>query len=310
MLMAVMGWLHATMAMPGIAGILLSLAMAVDANVIILERVREELRKGKDARASIEEGYSKAFTAIFDGHVTAIVAAVCLLQFGTGPVKGFGITLLFGLIISLVTAVWVTHVLYDVWFAVSRWLTGIYVAGVLIMCARLAAGFIRAERLRKLASPVSQGPLVETLQRLSKKWSLHVAPVLAPEVASWPVYLPQSAGGWVDFWTGERHAGGRTHDVASPLERIPLHLRAGSILPLGPVLQSTAEATGEWDMALRRAVQGGRLLMHDVAVHAGGAEETREAWLARLRQFGIPVQHRDFALPQAEVERVARLRED
>lgn len=75
--------------------------------------------------------------------------------------------------------------------------------------------------------------------------ALHVAPVVAPGVSSWPVYLPQSAGGWVDFWTGERRAGGRTHDVASPLERIPLHLRAGGILPLGPVLQSTAEATGE-----------------------------------------------------------------
>ncbi|MDR7267418.1 alpha-D-xyloside xylohydrolase [Pelomonas saccharophila] len=75
--------------------------------------------------------------------------------------------------------------------------------------------------------------------------ALHVAPVLAPDVSSWPVYLPQSAGGWVDFWTGERRAGGRTHDVPSPLERIPLHLRAGSILPLGPVLQSTTDATGE-----------------------------------------------------------------
>lgn len=75
--------------------------------------------------------------------------------------------------------------------------------------------------------------------------ALHVAPILAPGVSSWPVYLPQSAGGWVDFWTGERRAGGRTHDVPSPLERIPLHLRAGSILPLGPVLQSTVEATGE-----------------------------------------------------------------
>jgi alpha-D-xyloside xylohydrolase len=75
--------------------------------------------------------------------------------------------------------------------------------------------------------------------------ALHVAPVFAPEVSSWPVYLPQSPGGWVDFWTGERRAGGRTHEVPSPLERVPLHLRAGTILPLGPVLQSTAEATGE-----------------------------------------------------------------
>jgi alpha-D-xyloside xylohydrolase len=75
--------------------------------------------------------------------------------------------------------------------------------------------------------------------------ALHVAPVFAPEVPVWPVYLPPSPGGWVDFWTGERRAGGRTHEVATPLDRIPLHLRAGSILPLGPVLQSTAEANGE-----------------------------------------------------------------
>ncbi|HEY8881138.1 MAG TPA: TIM-barrel domain-containing protein [Roseateles sp.] len=75
--------------------------------------------------------------------------------------------------------------------------------------------------------------------------ALHVAPVVAPGVSSWPVYLPQSPGGWVDFWTGERRAGGRVHEVAAPLERVPLHLRAGSILPLGPVLQSTADATGE-----------------------------------------------------------------
>jgi hypothetical protein len=71
------------------------------------------------------------------------------------------------------------------------------------------------------------------------------------------------------------------------------------------VFAGARTVVGRWD-----AVQGGRLLMHDVAVHAGGAEEPREAWLARLRQYGIPVQHRDFTLPQAEVERVTRLRED
>jgi alpha-D-xyloside xylohydrolase len=75
--------------------------------------------------------------------------------------------------------------------------------------------------------------------------ALHVAPVVAPQASRWPVYLPQSAGGWVDFWTGERRGGGRTHEVAAPLERVPLHLRAGTIMPLGPVLQSTAEANGE-----------------------------------------------------------------
>jgi alpha-D-xyloside xylohydrolase len=75
--------------------------------------------------------------------------------------------------------------------------------------------------------------------------ALHVAPVYEPGVQAWPVYLPQTPGGWVDFWTGERRQGGRTHEVPAPLSRIPLHLRAGSILPLGPVVQSTADFTGE-----------------------------------------------------------------
>jgi alpha-D-xyloside xylohydrolase len=72
--------------------------------------------------------------------------------------------------------------------------------------------------------------------------ALHVAPVVAPGATSWPVYLPETPGGWHDFWTGERRAGGREHDVASPIDRIPLHVRAGSILPLGPVVQSTTES--------------------------------------------------------------------
>ncbi len=119
-LLAVMTAMKATLTMPGIAGTLLSLAMAVDANVIILERVREELRKGKDVRIAIDEGYEKAFTAIFDGHVTAILAAAFLFQFGSGPVKGFGVTLMCGLIISLFTAVFATHIIYDVWFTFHK----------------------------------------------------------------------------------------------------------------------------------------------------------------------------------------------
>ena len=120
LLLAVMGWLKATLTMPGIAGIILSLAMAVDANVLIMERIREELRKGKEVKFAVHEGYSRAFSAIFDGHVTSIIAAAFLFQFGTGPVKGFGVTLMWGLLISLVTAVWLTHLFYDVWFAVSK----------------------------------------------------------------------------------------------------------------------------------------------------------------------------------------------
>ena len=75
--------------------------------------------------------------------------------------------------------------------------------------------------------------------------SIHVAPVIEGGATEWPVYLPESEGGWFDLWTGEHRTGGATHQVAAPLERIPLHGRAGTLLPLGPVLQSTAEATNE-----------------------------------------------------------------
>ncbi|MFN0117911.1 MAG: protein translocase subunit SecD [Elusimicrobiota bacterium] len=119
-LMAVMEWLRATMTMPGIAGIILSLAMAVDANVIILERIREELKKGKDVKIAVEEGYAKAFSAILDGNLTTILAGLFLFQFGSGPVKGFAVTLIWGLLISMITAVWVTRTFYEVWFKISK----------------------------------------------------------------------------------------------------------------------------------------------------------------------------------------------
>lgn len=119
-LLAVMTTMKATLTMPGIAGIILSLAMSVDANVIILERVREELAKGKDVKLAIEEGYDKAFSAIVDGNVTAILAAAFLFQFGTGPVKGFGVTLMWGLIISMFTCVYVTKACYELWFSIAR----------------------------------------------------------------------------------------------------------------------------------------------------------------------------------------------
>lgn len=139
---------------------------------------------------------------------------------------------------------------------------------------------------------------------------LHVAPVVAPGVASWPVYLPQSAGGWVDFWTGERRAGGRVHDVPSPLERIPLHLRAGSILPLGPVLQSTAEATGEvMDLFVVPGRDGSFDLSEDggldYAYEKGGLSVIRLSWddkrsvlklSARRGRFDGMLQTRRFRL--------------
>jgi preprotein translocase subunit SecD len=103
----------ATLTLPGIAGTLLTVGMAVDANVLIFERVREEFRLGKTARAAIDAGYGKAFITIIDTHVTTIVAALFLFSFGTGPVKGFAVTLTIGLLASLFTAVFVTRIVFD-----------------------------------------------------------------------------------------------------------------------------------------------------------------------------------------------------
>ncbi len=111
----VLASLHATLTLPGVAGTILSLAMAVDANVLILERVREELQLGKSVRLAIDLGYKHAWAAIFDGHVTTLITSGLLFQFGTGPVKGFAVTLFWGVMISLFTAVFVTHMIYDFW---------------------------------------------------------------------------------------------------------------------------------------------------------------------------------------------------
>jgi preprotein translocase subunit SecD len=102
--------------MPGIAGIILTIGMAVDANVLILERVREELALGKTAQMALDLGYDKAFSAILDGNLTTMIAAAFLFQFGTGPVKGFGVSLMLGLAVSMFTAITVTRAIYDAWF--------------------------------------------------------------------------------------------------------------------------------------------------------------------------------------------------
>jgi SecD/SecF fusion protein len=108
-----LGMLRGTLTLPGIAGIVLTVGMAVDANVLILERVREELRSGKTVAGAIQTGYGRAFLAIFDSNLTTIISSVVLYQFGTGPIKGFAITLLIGIIANLFTAVFVTRLVYD-----------------------------------------------------------------------------------------------------------------------------------------------------------------------------------------------------
>ena len=109
--MLTMKLLNATLTLPGIAGIILSIGMAVDANVLIFERFKEEIREGKTLRAAMDTGFSKAFDTILDGNLTTMIAAVVLFFLGTGPIKGFAITLIIGNIISMFTAVTVTRFL-------------------------------------------------------------------------------------------------------------------------------------------------------------------------------------------------------
>jgi len=112
--------LGATLTLPGIAGIILTLGMAVDANVLIFERVREELRNGKSPRAAVEAGFARAFSAILDANATTIVAAIVLFQFGTGPVKGFAVTLTIGIAVSMFTAIFVSRMIFETVFRLRR----------------------------------------------------------------------------------------------------------------------------------------------------------------------------------------------
>jgi preprotein translocase subunit SecD len=113
-LLGCMAYFGATLTLPGIAGIILTVGVGVDTNVLVFERIREELREGKTVRASIEQGFSRAFGTIIDTHMTTIISALFLFQFGTGPIKGFAVTLLIGLAASVFTAFFVSRVIFDV----------------------------------------------------------------------------------------------------------------------------------------------------------------------------------------------------
>jgi protein-export membrane protein SecD len=112
-LLACLVGVHATLTLPGIAGIVLTIGMSVDANVLILERIREELRNGRTIRTAIQMGYDRAFRTILDAHVTTLISAAFLFQFGTGPIRGFAVTLSLGLIANMFTAVLFTRMVYD-----------------------------------------------------------------------------------------------------------------------------------------------------------------------------------------------------
>jgi preprotein translocase subunit SecD len=119
-LLGMMAYFKATLTLPGIAGIILTLGMAVDSNVLVFERIREELREGKTVRAAIEQGFQRAFGTIIDTHMTTIISALFLFQFGTGPIKGFAVTLLIGLFASVFTAFFVSRVIFDFEYPASK----------------------------------------------------------------------------------------------------------------------------------------------------------------------------------------------
>ncbi|HEX8891897.1 MAG TPA: protein translocase subunit SecD, partial [Terriglobales bacterium] len=112
-LLGFLGYTGATLTLPGIAGVILTVGMGVDSNVLIFERIREELRHGKTAAQAVDQGFKHALTTIIDTHVTTIVSAIILFLFGTGPVKGFAVTLSFGLFANLFTSVFVSRVIFD-----------------------------------------------------------------------------------------------------------------------------------------------------------------------------------------------------
>ncbi|MGE5750679.1 MAG: protein translocase subunit SecD, partial [Nitrospirota bacterium] len=114
LLLGAMALLNATLTLPGIAGIILTIGMGVDSNVLMFERIREEIRAGKQPRPAVDSGYDKAFLTILDSHVTTLITAAALFLFGTGPIKGFAVSLSLGIIINLYSALVGTKVIFDI----------------------------------------------------------------------------------------------------------------------------------------------------------------------------------------------------
>jgi SecD/SecF fusion protein len=120
---------QAALTMPGIAGIVLTLGTAVDANVLIYERIKEELKKGLGVKEALNKGYANAFSAIFDSNFTSLITGIILLYFGTGPVKGFATTWIIGIVISFFTAVYLTRIVYDTMLSKDKWTNLTFVTG-------------------------------------------------------------------------------------------------------------------------------------------------------------------------------------
>jgi preprotein translocase subunit SecD len=116
LLVAILSSIGATLTLPGIAGIVLTMGMAVDANVLIFERIREELRAGMNPARAIEAGFERAFSAIMDSNVTGLLTALIMFFIGSGPVRGFAVTMSIGIVTSMFTAVYVTRTVVELWY--------------------------------------------------------------------------------------------------------------------------------------------------------------------------------------------------
>jgi preprotein translocase subunit SecD len=119
-LLGILAYFKATLTLPGIAGIILTIGMAVDANVLIFERIKEDLKAGKAPKSAIDSGFKKAFVTILDANLTTIIAAIFLFQFGTSAIKGFAVTLMIGIVASMFTAVFVSRVIFDLIYAQKK----------------------------------------------------------------------------------------------------------------------------------------------------------------------------------------------
>jgi preprotein translocase subunit SecD len=119
-IVSLLGTIGATLTLPGIAGIVLTIGMAVDANVLVFERIKEELSKNSKAMVAVKNGFDKAITTILDANITTLIAALLLFVFGSGPIKGFSITLSLGVLASMFTAIMFTNFLIHLWLFLSK----------------------------------------------------------------------------------------------------------------------------------------------------------------------------------------------
>ena len=228
LLMAALAGLHATLTLPGIAGIILTIGMAVDANVLIFERIREELRGGKSVRVSIANGYSRAFRTILDANVTTLITAAVLYQFGTGPIRGFAVTLSIGIVASMFTAIVVTRAIFD--FVTRRWDIQRLSIGTspirdtkipFIDVRRIAfLGSIAAITIGLMSLGVHKGPNLGIDFEGGTLLELHFDPPVAIEDLREALSEVDVAGQKVDLGRSEIKEYGNPNDILVRIERV------------------------------------------------------------------------------------------